>query len=143
MQAVRTMPAESDHAPSALSLERIADSLERIAVAMESRPTASPDISRSLADYIDFDWSRIGAAVVASDRYGATAVMHNGRTYTRRNPANKFGVAIWYSRAVGKGEDDKNIYERLITFRDAGAVDADPLNARTVDLLRAARSAAE
>jgi hypothetical protein len=128
-------PPETAAPPTAESLARIAEALERVAAAMESRPKAAPDLNYPLSDYPHFNWAAIGAEVVASDRHGATAVKQGGKIYTRRNPVNKFGVAIWYSRAVGK-DGDETLYERLITFRETKRVEADPLNEKTLAILR-------
>lgn len=132
-------PYPSTHPPAypaaAESLARIADALERVALAMERRPSPAPDISRPLSDYLDFDWASIDAQILSRDNHGPTVVLHHGKTYTRRNPINKFGVAIWYSRAVGK-DGDETLYERLITFREVRRNEADPLNEKTIALLR-------
>lgn len=121
------------------ALTSIAVQVERIANALEARPQPAPDITRDLADYPGFDWSQINAEVLGRDKHGAIAVRHGGKIYTRRNPTNKFGVAIWYSRASGKDGDD-TLYERLITFREV-KVEADPLSEKTVALLRQLRAA--
>lgn len=116
------------------TLAQIAIATERIASVLESTPASAPDLQVSIADYWGFDWSSIGATVVESDRHGAIAVSHKGKIYTRRNPMNKYGIAIWYSRASGK-DGDETIYERLITFKEV-RIEADPLNEKTVALLR-------
>jgi DdrB-like protein len=113
--------------------------LERIAGALESFPKPAPDIVRNLSDYPRFPWASIGAEVIASDKHGATAVRCGGKVYVRRNPSNKYGVAIWYSRATGR-EGDETTYERLITFKEV-KVEADPLSEKTVALLRSFRQA--
>lgn len=113
--------------------ERVAIALERIASALESQSTS--EIIKDLSAYPGFDWGSIGATIKQRDKHGAVAVEHGGKIYTRRNPANKFGIAIWYSRSVGKGEDGSVSYERLISFREID-VAADPLNDRTVSKLR-------
>lgn len=85
-----------------------------------------PNWQRSLKAYRAFDWSKIGATVVSSDRHGATRVSWCGHVYTRRAGENKkFGAAIWFSRANGKGEGDETTYLKLITFKDGA--DAEPL----------------
>lgn len=117
--------------------DRLLSVLERIATALEAQPLPAPDITRDLSDYPSFDWSSINADVIVRDRHGAIAVRHAGKIYTRRNPANKYGVAIWYSRATGK-EGDDTLYEKLISFKEV-KVEADPLNDKTVNLLRQMR----
>jgi hypothetical protein len=62
-----------------------------------------------------------------------------GHAWQRRSPQNKFGSAIWYSRAVGKDESGVH-YARLITFREMG--DAEPLPAKVADKIGGARKAA-
>lgn len=116
------------------ALSTIAIDINRIANVLEAKPIPAPDIVHDLSKYKNFDWASINAEIVAKDKHGAIAVRHCGKIYTRRNPANKFGVAIWYSRATGKDGDD-TVYERLITFREV-KVEADPLNEKTVALLR-------
>jgi hypothetical protein len=108
------------------TLQRISESLERL--------TPTVDIVRDLADYPGFDWPSIGAEVIATDKHGAVAVRHNGKIYTRRNPTNKFGIAVWYSRATGKDENGTS-YEKLITFKPV-AIECEPLNEKTVAALR-------
>lgn len=100
-------------AKTASSLERIADALDRMAIA--SAP-AAPDYRRSLAEYPGFDWSTIGAQVIAGDEFGPTTLEQGGYQYTRRSPQNKFGEAIWYSRPLGRDAEGKVKYARLITF---------------------------
>jgi len=130
------------------ALDRIADAIEAIAIsqvrqaeAMEQLSAATaatapaPNLTKSLGSYINFDWSSIGAKVIKSDADGAIAVVHNGKIYTRRNPVNKFDLAIWYSRCIGK-EDNENLYERLVTFK-VPKIEAEPLNQKTRDRLSA------
>lgn len=112
--------------------------LERIATALENQPKPSPDMVFDLGAYPGFDWRAIGAEVIAKDNHGAIAVKHGGKIYTRRNPSNKFGIAIWYSRATGKGDDDATTYERLITFKEV-KIEADPLNSKTISVLQRLR----
>lgn len=85
-----------------------------------------PSWQRSLKAYSTFDWSKIGATVVAKDGHGATKVSWCGHVYVRRAGNNpKYGASIWFSRSAGKGEDDETQYLRLITFKDTA--DAEPL----------------
>lgn len=109
--------------------------LERIAIALERlTPTKAPEYQKSLSDYRHFDWSTIGAKVVHADQDGAAIVEWNGQQYSRRSPQNKFGAAIWYSRAIGKDEDGNTAYERLITFKQLAEVD--PLPQRMLSSLQ-------
>jgi len=121
------------------ALTTLAVQAERIANALESQPSPAPNITRDLADYPGFDWSTINAEVLQRDKHGAIAVRHSGKVYIRRNPANKYGITIWYSRATGKDGDD-TVYETLIRFREI-KIEADPLNEKTVELLRRLRAA--
>jgi hypothetical protein len=96
----------------AVTLERIAIApalravAQRQAIALETRLSAAPELSRDLYDYPQFDWASIGAEVVARDQHGAI---------------------------------DETVYERLITFRET-KVAADPLNDKTIALLRRGRA---
>lgn len=108
--------------------------LSRIAIALESQPKPAPDIIMNIKHYPSFDWASIGAEVIEKDKHGAIAVGHGGKVYTRRNPVNKFGIAIWYSRANGKDGED-TLYERLITFKEI-KIEADLLSEKTVALLK-------
>lgn len=96
-------------------LSRIADSLEALAAA---KGPAAPNLTRDIADFAGFDWASIGAHVTAYDQFGPSVVEHRGQTYKRRSPENKFGAAIWYSRPVGKDDEGRNIYARLVTFKE-------------------------
>lgn len=108
IQRDRTMSDNTEY------LRRIAVSLESIARAMA--PQHAPDYQHDLTDFPDFDWTSIGATVTFCDRDGAAVVTWGGHTYIRRSPHNKFDVAIWFSRCVGK-ENGELVYERLITFK--------------------------
>ncbi len=94
------------------ALERIADALERLA----PQTTAAPNYQRPLDEFPTFDWESIGVEVVKKDRYGAGVVIWQGKQFTRRSPENEFGAAVWFARCVGKDENGRNKYERLITF---------------------------
>ena len=116
------------------ALGTIASHLERIAIALESAPRPAPDIVKDLSDYPQFDWQSINAEVVARDNDGAVAVRHQGKIYIRRNPQNKYGPTVWYSRATGK-ENDEMSYERLITFKEV-SIQADPIPQKTSDRIK-------
>lgn len=120
------------------ALSQIAIAAERIANILESTPQPAPNMQADLATYPGFDWASIGAEVLQRDHHGAIAVRHGGKIYTRRNPVNKYGIAIWYSRATGK-EGDDTVYERLITFKEI-KIEADPLNDKTLAKLRSYRT---
>lgn len=44
---------------------------------------AEPIFQRHLDEYLDFDWSQIGARVIARDEWGATIVEWNGHQWKR------------------------------------------------------------
>lgn len=78
-----------------------------------------PNWVRSLKGYANGWTEAIGASVIARDEYGPTVVGWCGHAYTRRCGENKkYGVAIWFSRAAGKGSDGETRYLRLITFKE-------------------------
>ncbi|MFK0730427.1 MAG: single-stranded DNA-binding protein [Gloeotrichia echinulata HAB0833] len=111
-----------------LALEKISAQLERMAIALDRlSPRTAPNYQFPLELFKGFDWSSISATVEKHDQYGAAVVSWNGQQYTRRSPSNKFDPAVWFSRCVGKGEDDKNVYERLITFKPLSKTEVDPL----------------
>lgn len=122
----------------------IAHYLQHIAAALETLARAqgpAPELNlvRPLAEYPGFDWASIDASLIKGDQYGPTHVEHGGYVYTRRSPQNKFGEAIWYSRATGKAEDGTTTYARLITFRKLA--DADSLPDKVVQAVKAAMPA--
>ena len=109
-------------------LQRIADALEAAV------PATSPNYTYGLEEYPAFDWGQIGATVRGRDEHGATAVLWHGRLYTRRSPQNKFAAAIWFSRAVGRGEDETTQYERLVSFKEIQ--EAEPLPSKVAGLVK-------
>ncbi len=109
-------------------LHLIAERLQSIDVSLRQIALASnpaPNFQRPLSEFPNFDWSAIGATILKDDADGVSAVEFNGQTFVRRSPSNKFDVAIWFSRCVGKDQDGQNKYARLITFKDAG--DSEPI----------------
>jgi len=105
------------------SLMRIAKALEQIAQAMLPE---NPCYRRPLAFYADFDFSEIGAEVLRSDQVGATYIQWGGHIWKRRASTGKFGEAIWFSRATGKGDDGGTDYACLIKFQNMGDVEPVP-----------------
>lgn len=103
------------------------ESLQEIALFLKVLASQNPpNWQRPLKAYSAFDWSKIGATVVSKDAHGATKVAWCGHLFTRRSGENKkFGAAIWFSRANGKGEGDETSYLKLITFKDSAG--AEPL----------------
>ncbi|ARV57992.1 hypothetical protein BZZ01_04480 [Nostocales cyanobacterium HT-58-2] len=106
-----------------LALEKIADTLERLA------PTnvPAPNYQYPLESFTRFNWESIGATVVTNDQYGAAVVSWRGKQFIRRSPSNKFGEAIWFSRCIGKDDSGENRYERLVTFKPISKVEVDPI----------------
>ena len=105
------------------SLERIAIALERIADCLEAQQQPhAPNFSANIEEFKSFDWGSIGATVDKTDQYGAAIVSYRGKQYLRRSPNNNFSPAIYFSRGLGKDESGKNLYERLITFKQTGEV---------------------
>ncbi len=80
-------------------------------------PDDAPDIEMPLERFHNFDWSQVGAQILAEDEFGPAIVSYGGKAFKRRAPDNAYGAAIWFSRAVGKNEDGTNKYVRLITFK--------------------------
>ncbi|MBW4674719.1 MAG: single-stranded DNA-binding protein [Desmonostoc geniculatum HA4340-LM1] len=113
------------------ALLRIADALERIAPATPK----APNYQYPIEAFANFDWESIGAVIEQKDQYGAGVVLWGGHTWTRRAPLNKFGAAIWFSRAVGKDEEGKPTYERLITFKPHNTK-AEPVPEKVTNLIR-------
>lgn len=109
-------------------LASIAESLQALADAQTKEP---PNLQRRLEEYASFDWSSIAAAVLEQDQDGPTVVEWRGQRFTRRAPQNKYGLAIWYSRAIGKDEDGGVHYARLVTFKDQAEAERIPAKART------------
>lgn len=117
-----------------LLTEAVLDIRSQLQQANRGENLTTPDYHFPLNRYQDFDWSLIGAEVVRSDSNGAIEVLWNQRTYLRRSPQNKFKEAIWFSRSIGKDENDKQQYEQLIMFRDSA--DADPLPDKTLNAMQ-------
>ncbi len=106
-----------------LALERIADTLERIA----PTSTKAPNYQYPLESFTTFDWTSIGATIVQNDQYGAAIVSWRGQQFVRRSPSNKFDPAIWFSRCVGKDDSGENRYERLVTFKPLSKVEVEAI----------------
>ncbi|KKM93085.1 hypothetical protein LCGC14_1211960 [marine sediment metagenome] len=77
-----------------------------------------PNFRRSLAEYAAFNWFSIEANPVREASDGINEVDWGGYTWRRRSGTGKFGNAIWFSRAIGRNEDNTPKYARLITFKD-------------------------
>lgn len=123
----------------AKALESIANNkptLERIACALERMAPneAAPNLTYDISTFNTFDWSAIGATVEIKDKDGPAIVVWQGNRFTRRSPENAFGAAIFYSRCTGK-DGDRNIYERLITFKELPK-NANPISRKAENAIR-------
>jgi hypothetical protein len=125
-------------------IKRIAIALERIATALEQRQDDGKDLNyfAPIEEFKTFDWGKIGAVVVKSDQYGAAVVgihpdesWQQWKEYIRRSPDNAYDTAIFFSRCVGKDEDGKNKYERLITFKSKKPIDVNPISRKAEGLI--------
>lgn len=127
------MQEETERTNSAMLaiLTSMAESLQTLAEAQTSEP---PNLQRRLAEYGTFDWSTIGALILETDQDGPTVVEWRGQRFTRRAPQNKYGLAIWFSRAIGKDEDGSVHYARLVTFKEQAEAEPIPRKARAATL---------
>ncbi|QSJ14151.1 hypothetical protein JYQ62_19630 [Nostoc sp. UHCC 0702] len=112
-------------------LIRIADALERIAPATPK----APNYQYPIEAFPNFDWESINASVEKKDQYGAAVVIWGGQIWVRRSPANKYGAAIWFSRASGQNEQGDVSYERLITFKPRN-VSVEPIPEKVISLIK-------
>jgi hypothetical protein len=71
---------------------------------MEAANNPSPEYRVPIEQYPEFNWTKLGARVVAQDEWGATIVSWNGKQFKRRSPDNKYGACIWFSRVLRKAE---------------------------------------
>lgn len=106
-------------------LGAIADSLGRLAGERDGE--SAPDWVFPIENYAGFDWVAHGAQVIATDGDGPTVVQWGGKNFKRRSPDNAFDPAIWFSHCIGKTEDGRNEYVRLVTFRKFKEDDVQPL----------------
>jgi len=105
-------------------INRVANALEIIT----SAQVPAPNYKRQLAQYKHFDWDSINAHVAQDDKYGATKVEWNGRTFTRRNSNDKKGAAVWFSCVVSGTVAEGNCkWGRLISFKDSSS-EPEPLD---------------
>ncbi|MEW5861432.1 MAG: hypothetical protein AB1861_29310 [Cyanobacteriota bacterium] len=100
--------------------ERLIAAVERLATAAEAlvsgqqRKTSTPaKFIKPIEEFPNFDWGSIGAKVEFRDSDRIVAgVSWRGATYERKS---KHGD-VWFSRNVGKDDEDNPIYETLIKF---------------------------
>ena len=112
---------------------RIANALE--AIALTNAP--APNFVKPIESYASFDFTAIGALVKGHDANGPTELEWGGYLWTRRSPQNKFGEAIWFSRATGKDAEGNVKYSRLITFKKL--TEAEPLPRKVEALVENAK----
>ena len=131
----------------AIDMGRLADAIEIIAKHLAPEESKSlgrhklPNLRRPLADYASFDWTTIGAKIVATDRSGPTEVEYRGVVCKRRSGEDKKGKAIWFNVVTGGTVAEGNItYERLISFRDG--TPAEPLGDKVGAIVDKARQVA-
>lgn len=116
-------------------LAEINESLKTIARA--HKPPA-PNWKRPLKDYGLAFFQAKGIKIIEQDEHGPTLVSFDDELYTRRVPSNqKYGMAVWFSRAVGKDEDGENQYETLVRFKDF--TPAEPMDNKTAKAVENAR----
>lgn len=104
---------------TALNLvERLTKGVERIADALEAQRVPEDEtLTVDIKQFHGFDWSSIGASVVATDHDGvATIRTANGR-FANRRTNDKFGAEIWFSYATGKDTEGKNQYHKVVAFK--------------------------
>ena len=94
---------------------------------INSQPVKAPNFPKSLSEYPNFDWSSIGAKVIARDHDGVSEVEWNNYIFTRRSPTNKYIPAIWFSLYDGKE------YQKLITFKARS--NAESISRKIINLL--------
>ena len=113
-------------------LEQVAQFLEE-----ESARKEAPNYQQHLEEFATFNWASIGATVERADGQGAAIVNWKGKQFVRRSPTNKYGAVVFFSRCVGKDEQDKNRYERLCTFKSLENVEVEPISDKATKLIRA------
>jgi hypothetical protein len=102
-----------------------------------SKAPLSPGYRRRLSEYPSFDWTSIGAQVVAQDRQGVSEVEWSGHRFDRRQGDKFGGKFIIFSRPADKNGDTQK-YHTLIRFADYNTTsliqpeEAKPRQAKTV-----------
>lgn len=115
--------------------------LLRIAAAMEAQREPEPEtLEYPLSQLKGFDWSAIGATIVATDEDGVSTIRTAEGKFAKRRSNDKFGVEVWFSYATGKKPDGTNLYRKVIEFKDSKP--AEPLGRKTAQALSQATPAA-
>ena len=84
--------------------------LLRIAAALEAQQGPEPEtLEYPLSQLKGFDWSAIGATIVATDEDGVSTIRTAEGKFAKRRSNDKFGVEVWFSYATGK-KPDGNTY---------------------------------
>lgn len=110
--------SQIDTPETAKALFAIAESIKGLTAAVIATQPEQLNLVFDIGEFANFDWSSIGVTVTDFDDDGyPTVVSRSGKQYKRRSPVNKFGAAIWFSRAVGKDEANETIYETLVMFK--------------------------
>lgn len=114
--------------------EKLTSQLNILIVLMEKMANAprprvpAPRYTADLSQYKSFDWNTVGAEVIEMDAGGlVAAIQWQGRRYSRRSVANKFGKAIMFSLPTGQDSEGANKYETFMIFKELPPVaDLDP-----------------
>lgn len=113
----------------------------------QARKLGAPNYQRRLEEYASFDWSSIGATVVALDKDGATEVEQNGNVYRRYRSSDDDpkGIDIRFRRvAAGTPEGGDMVWVTLIKFADPRDRKAPrPLKGDVAERVRASAPAAQ
>lgn len=141
---MNTVSSDADIAKALYQQNNI---LGRIASAMEAQAKATADLNKTLVqvsgvitrmsddkitpnrpryirkvtEFLEFDWSSIGATVEKKDRTGAAVVGWKDKQYFRRSKSD-FGNEVWFSTSLGKDDAGKALYDILIKFTDPDGV---------------------
>lgn len=111
-------------------LNRIADALERQLEPDEEK------VSFPLAAYRSFDWSTIGASVLASDADGVSVIRTAAGKICKRRSNDRFGTEIWFSYAAGRAASGDTRYVKAVEFKDVAP--PEPLGRKTEQALHKA-----
>lgn len=114
----RVQTLEQMNAVLAQSVAELTQEVRKLTIATAANEAAklAPNYRQKLTDYPSFDWSSIDAEVIERDDYGVSVVQWGGYSWTRKSPGNAYGSDIFFSRSIGKDENDKHQFVRLIGF---------------------------
>lgn len=119
-------------------LIEIRDLLRRIE---RSSAPAAPNYRRRLSEFADFDWSSIGARIVASDERGPVEVESAGHRFDRAGGEKFDSEFIIFSRPAPGWSQENKKYFTLIKFADYNKtpLDQDPPGDSPTPTTRATR----